>query len=299
MFIDSLLDALQHCRTTAMLFADDLQIYLSCEPDKLNDAIARINADAQSVLRWSRDCGLTLSIPKTQAIVVASDQRHMSLDLHACDPVRIDGITVPFQERVRDLGMIITQNMSWKAHVNQLSSRVHGVLHRLRAHSRLLSVDVRRLLVLALVQPHFDYGCVVYMSLTTTLKQKLQRLQNTTIRFVYNLRRDAAIAPRRRELGWLTPSQRRSYFLGTTTHRVLQTARPTYLAGFLSPRAAVGYSLRSMTRPNLAENDFNTSTYEHGFTIQAARLWNLLPLTLVNIQSIDVFKTALKCHLLR
>uniref|UniRef100_A0ABD2X0E8 Reverse transcriptase domain-containing protein n=1 Tax=Trichogramma kaykai TaxID=54128 RepID=A0ABD2X0E8_9HYME len=142
-FINSLLDVLQHCGTTAMLFANDLQIYLSCEPDKLNDAIAMINADAHSVLQWSRECGLTLNIPKTQVIVVASDQRHMRLDLHACDPVRIDGVTVPFQEKVRDLGMIITRNMSWKAHVNQLSSRVHGVLHRLRAHSRLLSNDVR------------------------------------------------------------------------------------------------------------------------------------------------------------
>uniref|UniRef100_A0ABD2X0D0 Uncharacterized protein n=1 Tax=Trichogramma kaykai TaxID=54128 RepID=A0ABD2X0D0_9HYME len=137
------------------------------------------------------------------------------------------------------------------------------------------------------------------MGLTKTLKQKLQRLQNTAIRFIYNLRRDAAIAPRRRDLGWLTPSQRRNYFLGVTTHRVLQTTRPTYLAGFLSPRAAVGYSPRSTTRPNLTENEFNTSTYEHGFTIQTARLWNSLPLTLVNTQSIDVFKTALKCYLLR
>ncbi|CAB0037534.1 unnamed protein product [Trichogramma brassicae] len=298
-FINSLLDVLQHCGTTAMLFADDLQIYLSCEPDKLNDTIARINADAHSVLQWSRDCGLTLNIPKTQAIVVASDQRHMRLDLGACSPVQIDGVTVPFQEKVRDLGMTIARNMSWKSHVNQLSSRVHGVLHRLRAHSRLLSVEVRRLLVSALVQPHFDYGSVVYMGLTRTLKQKLQRLQNTAIRFVYNLRRDAAIAPRRRELGWLTPSQLRNYFLGVTTHRVLQTARPTYLAGFLSPRAALGYSLRSTTRPNLAEKEFNTSTYENGFTIQAVRLWNSLPLTLVNTQSIDVFKAALKYHLLQ
>ncbi|CAB0041245.1 unnamed protein product [Trichogramma brassicae] len=127
-FINSLLDVLQHCGTTAMLFADDLQIYLSCEPDELNDAIARINADAHSVLQWSRDCGLTLNIPKTQAIVVASDQRHMRLDLRACSPVQIDGVTVSFQEKVRDLGMTIARNMSWKSNVNQLSSRVHGVL---------------------------------------------------------------------------------------------------------------------------------------------------------------------------
>ncbi|CAB0036349.1 unnamed protein product [Trichogramma brassicae] len=98
-FINSLLDVLQHCGTTAMLFADDLQIYLSCEPDKLNDTIARFNADAHSVLQWSRDCGLTLNIPKTQAIVVGSDQRHMRLDLRACSPVQIDGVTVPFQEK--------------------------------------------------------------------------------------------------------------------------------------------------------------------------------------------------------
>ncbi|KAL7297567.1 hypothetical protein TKK_0009248 [Trichogramma kaykai] len=111
-----------------MLFADDLQIYLSCEPDKLNDAIAIINADAHSVLQWSRECGLTLNIPKTEAIVVASDQRHMRLDLHACDPVRIDGVTVPFQEQVRDLGMIITRRLtSISCHLGSMASSIDCV----------------------------------------------------------------------------------------------------------------------------------------------------------------------------
>ncbi|CAB0029724.1 unnamed protein product [Trichogramma brassicae] len=91
-YIDTVVAALRHCTDTCMLFADDLQIYLSCEPADLNDTIGRLCEDAQAVLDWSRRCGLRLNAQKTQAIVVASDQRHMRMDIGACRPLVVDGV---------------------------------------------------------------------------------------------------------------------------------------------------------------------------------------------------------------
>ena len=57
---------------------------------------------------------------------------------------------------------------------------------------------------------------------------KVERLMNAGIRFIYNLRRDTHISPYRLELEWLRACDRRKYFQGCFTFRILNTQRPLY-----------------------------------------------------------------------
>ena len=63
----------------------------------------------------------------------------------------------------------------------------------------------------AIVQPHFDYGEVVYDSASITSKTRLQKLQSRAARLI------AGYSPRQnrnavfKELGWLSLRQRRDF----------------------------------------------------------------------------------------
>ncbi|KAL7288517.1 hypothetical protein TKK_0017261 [Trichogramma kaykai] len=139
-------------------------------------------------------------------MIVASDQRRMRLH-GPFVPIMLDGAVVPYENKIRNLGLTIRSNLSWDSQISAISTRVHGVLHRLRARSRVLSTGVRRLLASALVLPHFDYACAVYPVLTDELETKLRRLLNTAIRFVCGLRRDARMLPYQRHWDGLLPSR--------------------------------------------------------------------------------------------
>ena len=57
---------------------------------------------------------------------------------------------------------------------------------------------------------------------------------NAGIRYIYNLRRDSHISSYRSELEWLKAYDRRKYFQGCFTFRILNTQRPLYFYQALS-----------------------------------------------------------------
>ena len=129
----------------------------------------------------------------------------------------------------------LTEDLTWNAHISSISSKVHGVLHKLRTRGWLLSIETKRMLVQALAIPHLDYACLVYNDIPGYLKLKVQRLANASIRFIFNLRKDTSITPYRVELGWTSMATRRLYFLGCKAYSVMTKRKPLSLFHSLVP----------------------------------------------------------------
>ena len=92
-----------------------------------------------------------------------------------------------------------------------------------------------------LLFPIIDYCCLAFCDLTLELDDKLQKLVNTGIRYIYGVRRNERITPYRLELGWLTTTARRDYLAANLLRRLFNTATPSYLLAF--------FNFRFTTRP--------------------------------------------------
>lgn len=158
------------------------------------------------------------------------------------------------------------------------------------------------MLVRALIFPHIDYCCLVYHDATDYLNLKLQRLVNSGIRFIFNLRRDVHITPYRLQLKWLSVLNRRLFFLGSCVYQILANASPVYLRElFLDPDPDLRRSVRlaelggpsSFVIPN-----HRTACYRHSFLLSAIYFWDSLPAPIRDASSLDVFKVRLFEHLL-
>lgn len=55
-------------------YADDLQLYLYCEPRDLCDAIRKVNEDIEAVLEWSYANKLILNPDKTQVMIMGTSR---------------------------------------------------------------------------------------------------------------------------------------------------------------------------------------------------------------------------------
>ena len=129
------------------------------------------------------------------------------------------------------------------------------------------------------------------------LKSKVERLMNAGIRYIYNLRRDTHITPYGSELEWLKARDRRKYFLGGFTFRVLNSQRLLYFYQVLSEqfiplRRSEGLESLSINIPAAS-----TESYKNSFLITALELWFMLLTDILNAPSFYIFSNNILKHL--
>lgn len=297
LFIRDIGDNLRYSKR--MLFADDTQIYLHCYPSQLNDALAKITCDARAIAEFADSNGLSLNITKSKALILGSQAYVRTIDLNLLPPITVGEEILLFDSTVRNLGVQLSTDLSWRSQVASISQKVHATLHKLKFHKNSLSTELRIKLVSTLIIPHFDYCCLVYLDLSDEMNSKLQVLANNCIRFIYDLRRDEHITPYRLRLRWLTIKQRRLYFLGIMTFKILRQHMPHYLIE-LMPRG--DDTLRRSTRLPVALSTFfipnhRTEAFHRSFRLTAAYFWNSLPVDVSGSVSLGIFKTKLFTHL--
>ena len=100
--------------------------------------------------------------------------------------------------------------MSGESMANKVISKVNARLKFLHQKNKYLTPNLRCLLCIALIQPHFDYACSAwYPNLSKKLKNRIQTLQNKCIRFCLQLDKMSHISQKEFEtINWLPIKER-------------------------------------------------------------------------------------------
>ena len=210
---------------------------LVCESPRAPKALLALHAGLLPPYRpysggFGRRGGETLSRQSCPSSLFGSDKNLKLIDPTLLPPITINGHTIDIVKSVKNLGVVLNDNLNWNTQVARISSRVHGALKRLRFRANFLSVNLNKQLVTALIFPHLDYCSLVYCDISDYLNTKLQRLQYHLVRFIFRLRRDAALKPYYKRLNWLQIGEKRKYFMAVTTYKILTDCKPGYLVPF-------------------------------------------------------------------
>ena len=109
------------------------------------------------------------------------------------------------------LGVVLASNLSWQAHIDHVTKKFYRVMFALRFFRRYTTETLHKNLATALLFPHLDYCSLVFLDASQELKKRLQRLQNSCVRYVLGLGRGDHISPHRVTLGWLRIDSRRLF----------------------------------------------------------------------------------------
>lgn len=294
-FIDGITKSLH---SSYHLYADDLQIYAAARFDDLPALFEQINTDLDSISSWAERFGLKVNAAKSQAIIIGSSHfvGRLSESEVVLPDLKFDGAPIAFSDTVKNLGIIMDQTLSWTAHVTEVSRRLFASLHSLRRLQNFFPFQTKLTLSRSLLLPLLDYGDIAFLDLSEELLDKLERMQNVCIRYIYGLRKYDHVSHFRERLGWLPIRRRRDMHTLCLLYNVLfNPTSPSYLFERFSYLATGSkHRLRSSSNLTLAFPPNKARSYAKSFTFNSVKLWNGLPLSLKESRSVGAFRDGLR-----
>ncbi|CAH2092304.1 unnamed protein product [Euphydryas editha] len=292
-FIDSIPPLL----SSYHLYADDLQLYVSTPANDIAGAINKINVDLSCISNWCKSYGLCLNAAKSQVTIIGSPGQICKVDFKTLPPITLNSSILNVTTCVKNLGLLIDNSLSWSPQITEISRKLFASIGSLKRWKNLLPLKVKISLAHALLLPILDYADSCFTDLTEEKLDKLERLQNMCIRFIFGLRKFDHVSSFRARLRWLPIRYRRNLHTLVLLYSILYNPySPSYLKErfcFLGTDTSSHLELRSRSDNRLKLPTCHTRYFSNSFTVKAVNLWNSLPFAIRYSESIAIFKCRL------
>jgi hypothetical protein len=283
-------NCVKHC--TAHLYADDSQLLLSYEPELMREAFDQINTDLQNILKWSVDNGLKLNSNKCTVLHTAPLDLVQTLKNRGVS-ISLDSGSLAVCDQVKTLGVVLDKGLTFTDHVTYASQRALGRLRGLYRFRSLLPEAAKVQIVQSLILSVFSYCFPAYgNSLSREDLGRIQKLQNSAVRFIFCLKRSDHVSPYREAVKLLPMETVCRILTCCMTHRVLTSREPDYLCERLSSRDEVS-ERRTRHGGRLHFPRVNLEFGRRSFSYFGPQLYNELPDSL-KLLSTNCFKLKLK-----
>ena len=163
--------------TSLPLFADDSKCFRLIlgwdDGNKLQD-------DLNKLFQWSRIRGMEFNVKKCKVLRVAHIRSINDKDYYL-GGTKLDRVDVE-----KDLGLLVSHNLSWNNHVDLISSKAQRMLNLLYRTCRDITdiMSTKKLLYIAWVRSLLEYASVVWSPHTKRNINNLEQVQRRATRFI-------------------------------------------------------------------------------------------------------------------
>ena len=282
-------------------YADDLQTYISSKLNNMVNTVNLINEDMENISQYSASNGLKLNYDKCKYMVIGSRQNIANFDKLNLPPITLDNHILEREKKLKNLGVIFDEQMSWVKHINKVVCKAYGSLRSLYRFKRFLSENAKKSLCESLVLSHFNYCDTLFPFVSKALEEKIQQVQNSCVRFIFIFilyDRDH-ISPLLIDLGWLNMKFRRIHHSLTMLYKTDNSLRlaPSYLRSLVVRNNNV-HNYNTRTSSNFRSTRCRLTTRQNSFFVKIPILYNELPLTIKSSRTLAEFKKSCKARLL-
>ena len=281
------------------LYADDTQQYCSAKAAESDSLKQRTVHVVNQVALWMASNRLRLNAAKTECMWCATARRQHLVD-HT--PIDLNGVAITPSTSVRDLGVLLSSDMSMNSHVNKVVSECFYKLRQLKTCRRCLPTPVAASLINCFVISKVDYCNALLAGQPDYIICRLQSVLNAAARLIFGLRKlDHITETLRDRLHWLRIRERVDFKLCLLVYKAQHGLAPDYIAAMCRPVSSVEARrrLRSAAAGDLLVPSSCTEFGRRAFSIAAVETWNTLPVGVRTSPSVNSFKAALKTCLFR
>ena len=289
-------DIPQSIECEILLYADDSCLFF--QHKNVSEIKKQLNKDFKNLNDWFLDNKLSIHFgeDKTKSILFGSKRRlnnAISLD------IEYNNIKIKQYKKVLYLGCILDDHLSGESMAHHVINKINSRLKFLYRQDKFLNKPLRRLLCNAMVQPLFDYACLVwYPNLTQNLKNRLQCAQNKCLRFCLSLNsRTTMKIEHFEEINWLNVHDRYNQLIASTVFKFYNGSAPDYLSEIYFPADHDGIRTRfSFQKLKLPFK--RTNMGKNSLSFIGPYLWNSLANNFKMCLNVNNFKHLFKKHFL-
>jgi len=209
--------------------------------------------------------------------------------------VKLNNVPVPYATHVRNLGLIVDQQLKWDRHVSHICSSIYLKLRNLSCHKNYLSKEMRKRLVVSLLLPVFDYCDVIYGTTNISQCNRLKKNFNSCVRFICGLRKYDHISAAFQELNILAPEFRHALHTSILTFKVLQNGFPIYLKEDMQ-LLSDNHSYSTRDALQLKVPTHKLELFKQSFRYSSVNTWNHLPIELRSANCTHKFSNQAKMY---
>ena len=212
-----------------------------------------------------------------------------------------EGIQLVPSEHARNLGVVLGSSLSFRSHIDSVTRTCNFHISNLYMIRNFINRRNLITLVHSLIVSKVDYCNSLLVGLPNVTLKKLQSVLNRAARLIFSLSPRVPTTPFLIDLHWLPVKARIEFKICLIVFKALKFNQPSYIRELLQhPVYGSALSLRSLEDPYrlhepraIGERGFANRS----FSYTAPRLYNRLPVSLKQIDSLDTFKSHLKAFI--
>ena len=276
------------------LYADDTQVYFAFNVHSPHPDLSAVKSCFLEIKEWMSSNFLKLNDDKTEFIDIGpyvSPIQSLDLGCLSITPV----------STAKNLGFIFDHQMNLDSQINAVSQICYLNQRNLSRIGSKLTHELKIQLVHSSILSFIDYCNAMYYGLTAKNLQKLQKIQNNAVRFIFSLygkKMREPIMPYLKKLHFLPVRYRIKFKIALLVFKCLNNLAPLYLRELLHLRDIRRrssrldddcYLLKVYKKPQFTRTDA-------AFKYSGPNVWNELPYSIRSLSTVESFKQALKTH---
>lgn len=268
------------------LFADDCVAYL---PVRTRDDQTALSTYLSAITDWCNSWKMSLNVKKCAQMTITRKRDPLEFSY------KLNNTALQTVHQFKYLGVTITSNLSWNTHIRIISSIAIQRLWLLRHRLKHCTSKTKQLAYTSLVRPILEYADVVWDPHTKADIHCLERIQNKSLRFIYNAYgRRVSVTELRIRSGLPTLQARRKIhrlkFLFNIVNNNLGIAFDTYMQ-FNKSRQTRNKHAKTIEMPRT-----KTNAHRFSFFPRTISDWNALPQAVTEIVTPESFVSSISSY---
>ena len=173
---------------------------------------------------------LQLNDEKTECLLIRPNKCTQNSN---CTSLSFGHNVISFSTTAKNLGFHFTDDMRIDTHVQDICRKVCINIRRISSIRHLLSIDATKTLLSAFVLPKLDYCNSLFYGSLMYMLERLQNVQNSAARLIFQCRKQNHTSPLLMSLHWLPINARIEYRLSVICHSFFLGLCPFYLSDLL------------------------------------------------------------------
>ena len=176
-YINDLSSCLSKCKTS--LYADDTCLYYASENPK--SVTETLNADLLIIDAWLKRNKLALNVKKCEFLMIGTTRRLKSAEV---PDVLIQNVPISRVTHCKYLGVLIDEHLDWVKHIEYLGKKIAKDIYLLKRIRPYVTKQTALTFYTSIIQSRFDYCSIIWGNAGKGCLDKLQKLQNRSLRIV-------------------------------------------------------------------------------------------------------------------